>query len=383
MNWVGSEVGGRRYRGLVCIFGRVCRLREPSGHRAERRAFGGPPEVSAVMRIGRVSRLVVFACLLSCAKDPVRPPVGPPPDPFSKPTVDFSPAWSLDGRFICYRRAYPSTDGLPGVYVISRWGGKPRFITGANFFWPADLRFSPDGRFLAAAIDLQLAIIDLSSGVVSIPIYTDNWARFPDWSPDGRFIVYSRLVVAFGEPPDSAGLHIYEPATGRDWPIAHVGQVVLGREPRWSPDGRWIAFITTSPVSVMIVRPDGSELRTLLESNGLLEDLRWYQRGLTGANGVICTDHGRGTYFIDVATGLTVPTRHFLTSADEFSPDGSEFVTLLPQPTDSLGVVFTQSVDDFSGATRFQVTRYLYAPPGSTSSSQRAEPIVQFRKEIP
>jgi hypothetical protein len=57
---------------------------------------------------------------------------------------------------------------------------------------------------------------------------------------------------------------------------------------------------------------------------------------------------------------------------DEFSPDGAEFVTLLPQPTDSVAVVFTQSVDDVTGATRFQVTHY--APPPSPTPLARAEP---------
>ena len=178
--------------------------------------------------------------------------------------------------------------------------------------------------------------------------------------------MYSRLVIAFGEPPDSAGLHIYEPATGRDWPIMHAGHVVGGRAPRWSPDGKWIAFITTSPNEVGIVRPDGSERRTLFQGQCLERDLRWYQRRLTGANGIVVGDGCQGGFFfIDLASARTtrIPP---LGPYDEFSPDGAELVTLLPQPTDSVTVVFTQLVGDVSGATRFQVTHYL--PPPLVSS---------------
>lgn len=333
------------------------------------------------IRLRRFSGLLLLGCGIACAKDPLKPSAVPPP---FKATVDFSPTWSKDGQMIAYRRVYPSTDGLPGIYVISKRGGKPVFITGANFLWPEDLSFSPDGQYLSAAIDLQLAIIDLSSGNVSMPMYTDNWVRFTDWSPDGRFIVYSRIGIVTGEPPDSAGVHIYEPATGRDWPIVHDGEVVIGRAPRWSPDGRWIAFIRPSTNEVGIVRPDGSERRTLFQGECVESELRWYRRRLTGADGVVFIDLCRGTYFVDVEMASATLT-HPLGRYDEFSPDGSELVTLFSQPTDSLGVVFTQSVDDFSGATRFQVTHYTYAPPPPSSAQLSRAPrvCVQPRGMIP
>jgi len=287
-----------------------------------------------------------------------------------KPDVDSSPAWSPDGGTIAYRRVYPSADGPPGVYLISRWGGRPRFITGANFIWPSDLRFSPDGKYLAAAIDLQLAIIDLSTGAVRFPFYTDNWVRYPDWSLDGRFIVYSRNVLVSGEPFDSAGIHIYEPRTGRDWPIVHDGSVVLGTKPRWSPDGQWIAYAEGSAVTVSMVRPDGSSQLTLHTSNDLVDFVRWYARRLTGANGVVFEDYCCGFYFVDVATGAERLTR-LHGPYDEFSPDGETFVTIGLQLPESLGVIFTQSVDDFSGASRFQVTRY--APPDGTVPARSSD----------
>src|SRR5437867_1615038 len=86
---------------------------------------------SATCRLGLVLVTSVVA-LVGCVKEPFRP------DPRfghlgTKAIVDDSPAWSPDGRFIAYHRAFISSDGPPGVYLISRDGGKPHQITGGDY----------------------------------------------------------------------------------------------------------------------------------------------------------------------------------------------------------------------------------------------------------
>ena len=100
----------------------------------------------------------------------------------------------------------------------------------------------------------------------------------------------------------------------------------------------------------------------------------WYRRRLTGANGIVYGDRARRAYILyNLATG----SRVLMHAAGAFSPDGSEFATIGLQRPDSNGVVFTQSVDDVSGATRFQVTRY--APPSTATASQRNDVFLQSR----
>ena len=88
----------------------------------------------------------------------------------------------------------------------------------------------------------QLFLLDVAAGRVR-QLTSDTSEYFtPVWSPDGRRIAFmtteGRPVTGFG--PEESNIYVLEIATGRRT------RVTSGRMqktlPRWSPDGRWIAY---------------------------------------------------------------------------------------------------------------------------------------------
>ncbi len=92
--------------------------------------------------------------------------------------------------------------------------------------------------------------------------YINNHAY--DWSPDGKWLIYQR-VNSFGHelfsdmPPD--GLVRYSIETGKKDTLI---QRVNGVSPRWSLDGKWIAFYVinnlVSKTTIYLLQADGSAL---------------------------------------------------------------------------------------------------------------------------
>lgn len=85
----------------------------------------------------------------------------------------------------------------------------------------------------------------------------------PDWGPDGK-IAFVKEARARGNDPwiadaDGANARRLAATPGAD------------REPRWSPDGRWIVFSSLAGAQnqdIMIVRPDGTGLRAIASTEG-------------------------------------------------------------------------------------------------------------------
>jgi dipeptidyl aminopeptidase/acylaminoacyl peptidase len=126
-------------------------------------------------------------------------------------------------------------------------------------------RVSPDGRFVVYeeqrtdwknnGYGTQLLMADVSGGG-TVPLTTGKESSVDaQWSPDGRWIAFlsSRDATATAaEPGDDAKpsgrqVWIISPNGGEAWTLtAHPASV---RSFRWSPDGKRIAFLATAPES--------------------------------------------------------------------------------------------------------------------------------------
>ena len=105
---------------------------------------------------------------------------------------------------------------------------------------PSSLAWSPDSRELvysmAGSLWRQTVGAGTGSGVAQ-QLTTASYDYQPDWSPDGRWVVYSSYRN------DAVELWILELASGAARPLLANGAVNV--EPRFSPDGRRIAFVST------------------------------------------------------------------------------------------------------------------------------------------
>jgi TolB protein len=107
---------------------------------------------------------------------------------------------------------------------------------------PSSLAWSPDARELiysmAGSLWRQKVPGDPSQGAgVAQQLTEGSYDYQPDWSPDGRWVIYSSYRN------DAMELWVLDLTSGKQRPLVMNGAVNV--EPRFSPDGRRIAFVST------------------------------------------------------------------------------------------------------------------------------------------
>jgi dipeptidyl aminopeptidase/acylaminoacyl peptidase len=236
------------------------------------------------------------------------------------------------------------------------------------------MRFSPDDRQLVCVYYLQIYIVDISTGSLSLLIYHDDGVMMPDWSPDGSRIVYiSRNRV----------LHSYELASGltqqiRPDPWVTTDTVYVGTSPLWSRDGTQIAFVQEKYEgdNIVLINPDGSGYQVLAAAQpddnfGWFE---WYHRPTRAVEGIVyyqLNHPDAGPYFVSRAGPPIIPFHYTLfplSPQQSFAPDGEWVVTVGTDPADSVSVLFVHRTEDITGSSRRQLT--FWDPPAAVESAQ-------------
>ena len=103
---------------------------------------------------------------------------------------------------------------------------------------PSGLTWSPDGEELIYSMQGSLWRQRIGSGDARQLTAGPGYDYQPDWSPDGRFLVYASYR------DDAIQLRILDLKSGESRPALADGAVNV--EPRWSPDGRRLAFVSTA-----------------------------------------------------------------------------------------------------------------------------------------
>jgi Tol biopolymer transport system component len=163
---------------------------------------------------------------------------------------------------------------------------------------------SPNGKMLAYTSSRLFVI--RSDGTGRRRLSSRGEAYAPDWSPDGKAVVYD------DESRSPRAAIVVQPLRGRSHVVAR-GEVGM---PKWSPDGRWIAY--SSKQGLALVRPNGTRRHTL--ARGSISSLAWSPNGRKLA-------FGTGRKLVVVSREGGAPRRIRLRGAQaigpvSWSPDG-------------------------------------------------------------
>src|SRR5438552_12309041 len=102
---------------------------------------------------------------------------------------------------------------------------------------PSAVTWSPDGTELVYSMQGSLWRQRVGSAVAQQLTSGPGYDYQPDWSSDGRSIVFARYAH------DAIELELLDLATGTERGVTANGAVNV--EPRWSPDGARIAFVSS------------------------------------------------------------------------------------------------------------------------------------------
>jgi len=196
--------------------------------------------------------------------------------------------WELSGKIVY-------TVGYFYVYVLDL--NLPTLKPGYLVFG-TDARASADGKAVAFALispsgseDIYRIEMD-GSRMRDLTNRSGITEASPDWSPDGEKIVFH------GYTGHSTQLYTMNADGSNIRALTDTSQVAW--YPRWSPDGRWIAFLRCAtlsphePVSLEVISADGSRQVRLDEEVPMVNNVRWSSSAKKvaywGSDGLRCVD---------------------------------------------------------------------------------------------
>jgi Tol biopolymer transport system component len=208
---------------------------------------------------------LLLGCLLvaACGENPVQPE----PDP------------ELPEILMTSSRA----DGLRHIFAISRDGATVVRLTHPPGVALAG-RWSPDGRRIVFVREMDafaggegriVGQIFVMNADGSNPVRLSNepmYDDYPDWSPDGSRIVFSRHWGS------DYGIHVMD-ANGSN--LARLTTGGMDFQPRWSPDGERIGFLSSrggpstwgGRIRIHVMDRDGSNITPLPVPEDVIRDV--------------------------------------------------------------------------------------------------------------
>lgn len=185
------------------------------------------------------------------------------------------PSWMPDSKGIVYAGDSMGPPALlrtasdtPGSAVTMIVGN----TMAAN---PSQPSVSPSGKWVAFSTQARdvwnIAVVGMDGSHLTML----GEGSMPAWSPDEKKIVFSRTVSG------NKQLFLMNPLTGGE--LVQITNEGGNFGPAYSPDGRWIVFSSNRAGgggnNIFAVRPDGTGLTKLTETNGAAHRPHWGHDG--------------------------------------------------------------------------------------------------------
>lgn len=153
-----------------------------------------------------------------------------------------SPAWSPDGRWIAH---VSDVSGEYEIHLTPQNGqGETRTfaVDGAGYY--EDLKWSPDGKKISFSDNSwSLYVLDVSSGEVTKvdqePVYGPNKTLHHAWSPDSRWLVYTRITPTYFQR-----VHLYSVEDGASHALTEGLADVS--HPVFDASGKYLWFLSST-----------------------------------------------------------------------------------------------------------------------------------------
>jgi Tol biopolymer transport system component len=232
----------------------------------------------------------------------------------------WGPTFSPNGSDITFSRS--EVDGSWHLWRIPAAGGTPQRLTdtGSGEVYS---RYARDGSFVVFhtwSTPRRIGRVAATGGAPTMVAFGEASDGFPDLSPDGRSIAFTRT--------DRSAERIYVAPAGGG--TARLLTESPGAVAKWSPDGTRIVFAANRGYygGIFVVNADGSNVRRLTEVGGWPV---WWPDGAQIGFVVIGRNGDQEIQIVPAAGGSPrpVPGIAFVGSNHPFdvSPDGKQIVT--------------------------------------------------------